>query len=94
MSFLLFVVFFVLSAIDAVTTYEVIHQPGGKELNPFMRMMMRVFGNDWWIAKMILALGIGAVLASIAPWWVLGIVCLGYIGVVVFNSRSLNNFGS
>lgn len=66
---------------DIVTTNRIL-EAGGRELNPFVRWLMR-FGRLWWVPKIAVAVGCAAVFVCTreeASRWVM----LGLIGVYVF----------
>jgi hypothetical protein len=80
-------VFFILLQIgDIYTTHTVLKQ-GGRELNPVLAKLFAKFDP--------LAVMVGIKLAGVwALWWVnitwlTFAACLGYVGVVAFNLRSM-----
>lgn len=75
---------------DILTTNAIIAR-GGRELNPLMRLCMRLdaaWGLPWWLPKMTLASGGAWTLAAWGDWD--GLVSLAllvavYVGVVTSN---------
>lgn len=77
-----------LQALDAWTTWRILGA-GGRELNPVMRWVMAQIG----VVPALVVKGVGVAVIGwvvFVPWpWVLGGVVLFYVGVVVFNFRSI-----
>lgn len=89
MVWLLLVVFVLLQIADVWTTNKVLAR-GGREKNPIVRFLMRLFGQLWWVPKLILTIGCGLYLA-VQPWpegplWLVFIIVL-YAWVVWSNLR-------
>ncbi|EPR44408.1 hypothetical protein dsx2_1769 [Desulfovibrio sp. X2] len=80
----------VLQVPDIRTTNRILAL-GGRELNPAVRLLMRL-GPRWWWPKLVLA-GVAAywLAASSDPEavWLLGLVDLAYLGVVLSNLRQM-----
>jgi hypothetical protein len=82
----LLIMFCLLQAADVYTTIKVLEQ-GGRELNPILAKLFTRFDP--------LAVMVGIKLAGVwALWWVnltwlTFAACLGYVGVVAFNLRSM-----
>ena len=82
----LLIMFCLLQAADVYTTIKVLEQ-GGRELNPVLAKLFAKFDP--------LAVMVGIKLVGVwALWWVnitwlTFAACLGYVGVVAFNLRSM-----
>jgi len=78
----------VLQYLDYYTTRKIL-AGGGREYNPLIRWLMAELGVDKaLILKGLLVMGIGWQLGQQALWG-LGILIVGYVGVVAFNWKSL-----
>ena len=77
-------IFILLNLLDAITTYIVMSQKGGKELNPILRWPMRKIGMvPALVIKMVLACGLAYFTLPYA--WVLVTMSVLFALVVVNN---------
>lgn len=60
---------------------------GGRELNPLMRWCMNKLGDNWMIPKVMLTLGILAVLFTIPSSIPLITVCIAQGAIVLWNIK-------
>jgi hypothetical protein len=87
-SVLLLIALALLQALDAWTTWRVL-SAGGRELNPAMRYAIARAGTVPALAvKGTIVVGLAWYFCMSEPW-VLGALVLIYIGVVLFNFRSV-----
>jgi len=78
----------ILQVADGYTTTRIIDN-GGRELNPLMRKAFEKFGvKKTLIVKGILVTALGYFIGT-QEIYALGALCAFYIGIVIFNSRSL-----
>ncbi|WP_029893602.1 DUF5658 family protein [Desulfohalovibrio reitneri] len=81
----------VLQVPDILTTNALLSR-GGRELNPGVRLLMRLFRRRWWWAKLAIALPATAFLAASPDplaTWALGLVALLHVAAVWSNLRQL-----
>jgi hypothetical protein len=76
---------------DILTTNRLISR-GGRELNPVMRLAMRLGKRWWWVPKLVIA-GAGALILAASPdaWSRHALIALNvlYILVIVSNYRQI-----
>lgn len=76
---------------DVLTTNAILAS-GGRELNPVIRICMRMGGNMWWVPKMALVLALAPFIAASgypeAQGFLIALNVL-YLGVVASNLRQL-----
>ena len=83
----LFWAMLVVQLLDVLTTNRIL-AGGGRELNPVMRLFMRLGGRWWWVPKLAVAIIASLVLAvdeSELATWLLGGILFCYVVVVVSN---------
>jgi hypothetical protein len=86
---ILFGIFVVLQALDALLTLHILSR-GGRELNPVMAWAMDRVGPATALATMKLALVVAVF--AVLPWlpvWTLIVLCLAYTAIAVWNRYQL-----
>lgn len=86
MNGVLFLLFAVLQWVDYELTTGILNR-GGRELNPVMRAVMNRFGMRGFAAVKVIIVALGFGLAHIDATTALAVLCVVYIGVVVWNWR-------
>ena len=94
MSILLFILVVVLNVVDIITTNKIISN-GGKELNPFVKLLMRILGKRWWLPKVAMIISISGLMTfgdEGAIW--LTILNVIYLAIVYSNLRQSREVAS
>lgn len=79
------VVLFFLSNLTDIWTTNLVLKKGGREMNPFVRMFMRSFGDNWWITKMMVAAIIAVVVAMNGSLTMLAWLSIPFFAVSAWN---------
>jgi amino acid transporter len=91
MEMILMFLFIALQVADAATTY-IILKGGGRELNPFMQVVMNFLGVVPALVVMkLLVVGVFMVYAEAIPLWVWMLMVIIYAVVVANNLRAISD---